>query len=532
MNSFTPQSVSGRVPAGPALNRHGPRALAGVLLAVLAAAGPACRPGDSPEAMGRATPVDRPPRLDPDYSGVVIPPNIAPLNFTILEEAGRYGVVLRGAKGAPIRIRPRGASVVIPESSWRTLLQMNRGGIVEIDVYAEADKGGWRRFRAVTQTVASEPIDPFLVYRKIYPVHNSWSAMGLYERRLDRFDERPLLERECCHCHSLGSPDASRFSVDIRSAQHGNSLLLVRDGQTTKLEGTVGFCAWHPGGHLLAASFNQPRLLLHSQKNDMRDIVEFAAWLGSLAVESNVVRRIPTLADDTHLRTCPAWSPDGRHLYFCSAPRRFKDFAGMFRDDYRQVQYDLMRVAYDAARDQWGPPEMVWSARAIGRSAVQPRISPDGRWLTFCLCAYGCWPTYHPDSDLYAIDLHAPGPAAPRKLEINSGACESWHNWSSNSRWLVFGSKRGNPLFSRPYLAHADDRGVFGKPFVLPQRDPAHYGSLLRTFTIPTFATRPLPVVERDLLRGLASRVGRALVLPDGHEATHPGGHDHNASVQ
>jgi len=35
-----------------------------------------------------------PPRIEPDYSDVVIPPNIAPLNFVIQEEGDSYFVVI------------------------------------------------------------------------------------------------------------------------------------------------------------------------------------------------------------------------------------------------------------------------------------------------------------------------------------------------------------------------------------------------------------------------------------------------------
>lgn len=53
--------------------------------------------------------------------------------------------------------------------------------------------------------------------------------------------------------------------------------------------------------------------------------------------------------------------------------------------------------------------------------------------------------------------------------EVNSDDTESFHNWSSNSRWFVFSSRRGDGLYTRLYLASMDENGVVGKPFLLPQ---------------------------------------------------------------
>jgi hypothetical protein len=176
-------------------------------------------------------------------------------------------------------------------------------------------------------------------------------------------------------------------------------------------------------------------------------------------------------------------------------------------------------VAYDLERDQWGSPETVLAAEKTGLSVAQPRVSPDGRWISFCLCEYGCWPTYHPESDLYMIDLKAgakPGQFVPRKLELNSDQCESWHSWSSNSRWIVFSSKREAPLLNRPHLAFVDADGKCAKPFILPQQDPAFYDSYLKTYTIPLLASEPVRVPQFKLLEAIMTTNNQSLVLPAG----------------
>ena len=52
--------------------------------------------------------VDAQPRFDPDYTGLVIPPNIAPLNFRIMEEGQDFLVRISCDAAEPLEIRCHG----------------------------------------------------------------------------------------------------------------------------------------------------------------------------------------------------------------------------------------------------------------------------------------------------------------------------------------------------------------------------------------------------------------------------------------
>jgi hypothetical protein len=469
-----------------------------------------------------AAPGTDPARISPDYRDTAIPPNISPLNFKVAESGVRFYARARGSQGTVIEILSRSPVVAFPEKSWRRLLESNKGGPLYIDIGIKMPDNAWRRFAPITNRIAGEEIDSHLVYRKIHPAHNTWSSMGIYQRDLRGFQETPVLQNknfgnDCCHCHSLCDNNPANASLDIRSSKFGNSLLIVSNGAAFKVSGTVGFSAWHPSGRMLASSFNKPRLMLHSTKNDMRDIVDLEGWLGYFFLSNTQVKRIPGLSDENRLFTFPCWSPDGRLLYYCSSPNPLNTPGKTRNANYAEIKFDLMRMPYDIDRDQWGEAETVLAASDTGLSIVQPRLSPDGRWLTCGMCDYGCWPTYHPESDLYVVDLKAGRPSgkfAFRKMEINSTECESWHGWSSNSRWIVFSSKRGNPLFSRPYLAYVDDNGHFQKPFLVPQRDPDFYNSYLKTYTIPTLSKGPFVVNERQLTDAIKTSSHPPLSMP------------------
>jgi hypothetical protein len=87
-----------------------------------------------------------------------------------------------------------------------------------------------------------------------------------------------------------------------------------------------------------------------------------------------------------------------------------------------------------------------------------------------------------------------------RRLELNSDKSESWHSWSSNSRWIAFSSKREHGIFTRCYISYVDESGRAYKPLVLPQKDPEFYGYCLEAFNTPELVTGPIPATGERLV--------------------------------
>jgi tricorn protease-like protein len=283
---------------------------------------------------------------------------------------------------------------------------------------------------------------------------------------------------------------------------------MVENREVKEIGVKFGFTTWHPNGNLLVFSMNMPRLLLHTRRNEMRDIVDVDSWIGYLDLRLNKAKAIPQLARKDRLENYPVFSPDGTYLYYTAAPKLWEDTKKIDTRHYDKVKYSLMRIPYQPQTDQWGEPQVILSSQETGLSINQPRVSPDGRWISFAMCAYGCWPSYHPNSDLYLLDLQSgtkTGGYSYKKMEINSAECESWQGWSANSRWLVFSSKRNNPLYNRTYIAYIDTSGRMNKSFVIPQKDPGYYESYLMTYTIPELLSEPLTVKGEDLVQVIRS---------------------------
>jgi hypothetical protein len=504
--------------------------LAGVLMtlgACLLVSLHGCGPEDRPE--GSCAVVDREPKISPDYAGVVLPPNIAPLNFAIEEPGIGYFVRVQAAQGKPIELFRRNPEIRIPPRPWHRLLENNRGGTLSLDIFvksaptppARGGSGPWRRFARVTGTIAPEDIDRFLVYRRIWPGHSFWRQMGIYQRDLQSCDERVILDNDsfkqgCINCHTFCQNRADSMLLGIRSPTYGGSAILVQGQEVCKVGTKCGYSAWHPGGTVFAFSINRVRQLFHAATSEVRDVVDFDSLIAYCRMDEKVVRTAPPLARKDWLETYPAWSPDGRYLYFCCAPITWTDRQAIPRE-FDRIRYSLVRVAYDVDADHWGELETVLSAEQTGQSILLPRISPDGRWLLFTMCDYGCFPVYRSSSDLYLMDLAAAertGRYDYRRLSINSGASESWHCWSSNGRWIAFSSKRLSHLFTRTYLAYVDDQGTVYKPLVLPQQDPRFYDSCLWTFSVPELVTERVPVSPEAIGNAVRSRRQISVEMP------------------
>ena len=449
--------------------------------------------------------VSRAAKIKPDYTGTVIPPNIAPLNFMVLEPGMAYLVKISSTNGKLINVFSKTGSIKIPPGKWKQLLTENRGQELLFDIYVR-DKGReWSRYEKISNRIAREEIDPYLVYRFMKPIFNWWRKIGIYQRNLGNYDTRLVLHGSsfnegCLNCHTFPNNDASRMTIGIRSATHGDSTLMAIDGKISKIGTKWGYTSWHPSGRLAAYSINKVWQFFHETTRELRDVVDLDSAICYYLVDSQQVKTAPGLSDKDRLETYPTWSPDGRYLYFCSAPILWTDRNKVPPDHYDQVKYDLMRISYDVETDNWVSPVTVLSAEETGKSILCPRISPDGRFLVFCMCEYGCFPVYQPSSDLYVMDLQT---GRYRKPAINSEFSESWHSFSSNSRWLAFSSKRGDGLFTRTYFSYVDKDGNAYKPFILPQKDPAYYDSLLQTYSVPELIKSPVKVSRNALTRAV-----------------------------
>ncbi len=466
-------------------------------------------------------PVPRPPHITPDYAGVVLPPNIAPVNFSILEPGIAYRVRLHADQGRPVDIASTTPAITVPPHAWRDLLQRNRGGRLVVDVYVEQPAGQWCRFGAIENNVAREAIDSHLVYRLLGAIYVNWGELGIYQRSLETYDEQPILcntsfQGGCVNCHAFTGGQPHNFSLQVRppsSKPFAGGMISVRGGQATRIAGArhdppalPTYTAWHPRAPVAVVSLTRSEQFMHGAGQEVREVYDRYSDLALVNAETGQMSVPPMIADPGRIETFPTWSADGTHLYFCSAPSRAFDpdvpaFVGS-----ETVRYDLVRVPYDITTGNCGAVEPVLTAEQTGRSISEPRVSPDGQFLLCCMTNHGAFPVLQADCDLYLLDLRPGRAFAFRPLDgANSSQSDSWHSWCSNSRWIVFSSKRDNGLLARPYFCYIDEEGRNYKPFVLPQRNPSFYERFLKTYNVPELTQGAVRVPRRALVDAIVA---------------------------
>ena len=127
-----------------------------------------------------------------------------------------------------------------------------------------------------------------------------------------------------------------------------------------------------------------------------------------------------------------------------------------FTVEKQPFRYDLYRIPFNDGKG--GTPEPLRGASGDGMSNFFPKYSPDGKWIVFCKAK--SYMLLQPDSELYIIPAEG---GVARRLRYNTARMNSWHSWSSNSRWLVFSSKVNGP-YTQLFLTHIDEDGNDSPP--------------------------------------------------------------------
>ena len=449
----------------------------------------------------------------PDYSEVTVPCNIAPLDFTVGDGEKAF-LEINAPGGGKIAVKSGKYGFRIPLRKWRNILEASKGGSLEFTVAVLRD-GKWLSYEPFKVNVSEYEADPYVAYRLIAPGYGLWNKMGLYQRNITDFTQTPIYENRltdnnCVNCHSFRMQDPSKMVFHMRAANGGTVYMDSKHVEklNTKTDKTISnlvYPYWHPEGRYIAFSVNRTFQSFHAADHNRIEVFDAASDVVVMDTEKMEVFSNPELMRDDAFETFPTFSPDGKSLYFCSAPA-----VDPMPDGYRNVHYNLCRVDFDPVTGTVGPRIDTLFHAADSSSASFPRISPDGKTLVFTKHGYGNFSIWHKDADLYAVDLES-GDIRPFD-EANAPGVDSYHSWSSNSRFLVFSSRRIDGLYTRLYMTYVDEAGQEHKPFLLPQRNPKKfYEDLMFSYNIPEFIKGPVKADRHRIGRTMRTSPGTNL---------------------
>lgn len=431
------------------------------------------------------------PPIFPDYIGVTIPVGIAPLNFNLTNNPKSVFVQIKGENGDALTVK--GSHADFPIRRWHKLLESNKGGKLYITVL-EDDGDKWLQYKDFIIFVSEEALDDYgITYRKMAPGYLTYSKLGIYQRNIHNFDEDAIVEStllpgHCVGCHTANQTDPEHFMFHIRG-KHGGTVEQVGGKSlylNTKAEGQLGsvvYTYWHPSSNYYACSTNIIRQCFWTGNDNRIEVFDEASDVMIMNARTHELITYPQLSTSKR-ETYPAFSADGKTLYFCVAD----DCPAPAEAE--KIKYNLCAVAFDENTGEVGQAiDTLINAKEELKSVTMPRPSYDGRWLMYCKSDFSCFPINRPEADLWIMDL-VNGETWPL-TEANSVQSESFHNWSSNSKWFLFSSRRGDGVYGKTYIACIDEDGKSSKPFLLPQKNPLkYYSEILYAFNVPDFTKK------------------------------------------
>lgn len=452
------------------------------------------------------------PEIYPDYVGVTVPVNIAPLHFQLVADS--VEVVTRLSAGDEELVL--GGRQVCPDiDDWQSLVNSAVGDSIVVEMFTK-NGDSWQRYEPFAIYVSADSIDPWMTYRLISPSYVTYEELTINQRCLENYDERVIYdnmlcstenEGQCINCHysQLGNPQRTMF----HARQNLGGTMLNIDGKLSKVnlktDSTLSagvYPAWHPKQNLIAYSTNNTMQSFHTRDLNKIEVFDSQSDLILYDPQTNEVSIIENRQDE--FETFPCWSPDGKWLYYSSAHFELHDTLEASTQcilRYKEIKYNIYRKSFDPDNRTFGPREPVFLADTLGLSATLPRFSPDGRFLLLAVGDYGTFHIWHNDADLWIMDMTTDR-IRPFD-EVNSPSVESFHNWSSNGRWIVVSSRRDDGNFTRPFFAHVDKDGHATKPFELPTEDPNYHREFMKSYNVPEFMLGPVTVTPQDFADAL-----------------------------
>ena len=433
------------------------------------------------------------PPIYPDYCDVTIPVNIAPLNFLLRTDCEAIEV-----KAGSLILNTRGNEASFDIDDWKELMQQSADQEIEVTITALID-GTWTQYAPFHWRVVSDKVDPYLTYRLIEPDYEIWNNVQIQQRCVENYDVNALghyeqLENRCMNCHTFANQDPQLSMMYVRGP--GGGAILNQQGQLSKLNipGSVYF-GFSPSGRYITFSTQKIIPAFHSMPSKRLEVYDAESNVYVADMQEHRIISSPLLSDSLKFETFPTFSPDGKYIYYCAAD------SVSLPSDIKNLQYRLVRIPFDEKTGTIGTEVESWSVEGEKSSVCHPRISPDGRYLLYTVADYGTFPIWHPEADLQLMNLQTG--AIDTLAIVNSGKSDTYHSWSSNSRWFVFASKRDDGLYGKPYFCYIDKEGKAHKPFCLPQEHPTFYDNNLKSFNAPELGKGKVPFDVNDVAKAM-----------------------------
>jgi len=397
------------------------------------------------------------------------------------------------------------------EQDWSNIKRQSTAHDAQVTVIGMDKKGNALSYHNIQFQTSTDPVGDSIFYREVpLPFIEAVQDPSRIKWRLGSVDsiEQPHAVLEdlpvCGNCHSFSADGKTLgLDVDYGNDKGGYAILDVEkdmvlndekiitwsDYKRDDKEATFGLLSQvSPDGRYVVSTVKDRAVFVATPGIEYSQL--FFPIKGILVVydrEKETYHELPGADDPAYVQSDPTWSPDGKHIVFARSKAYVKPSienstsvllgekeVPEFTEDKAPYKYDLYRVPFNDG--QGGKAEPVAGASHNGKSNFFAKFSPDGKWIVFTQAEN--YMLLMPDSELFIIPAEG---GEPRRLSANTPNMNSWHSFSSNSRWLVFSSKKNGP-YTQLFLTHIDEDGNSTPPVVLDR-----FTSKDRAANIPEF---------------------------------------------